>query len=77
MAFVDRLAWANLSTQVGEAWGLPVAGLGIFVAAFYVGYVGANVLGGLGTDKLGPSRMLTYACYPSAFALSSSVSPIR
>jgi sugar phosphate permease len=64
MAFVDRLAWANLATQVGGSLGLPIAGLGIFVTAFYIGYVGANVLGGLGTDKLGPSRMLTYAMIP-------------
>src|SRR3954470_11046637 len=64
MAFVDRLAWANLAAQVGGSLGLPIAGLGIFLTSFYVGYVGANVLGGLATDKLGPSRMLTMAMLP-------------
>src|SRR4051812_11192399 len=64
MAFVDRLAWANLSVQVGGSIGLPIAGLGMFVTAFYVGYVSANVLGGFATDWLGPSRMLTLAMIP-------------
>ena len=61
MAFVDRLAWANLAVQVGGSLGLPIAGLGAFVTAFYVGYVGANALGGVATDRLGSSRILTLA----------------
>jgi len=64
MAFVDRLAWANLAVQVGGSLSLPIAGLGVFVTAFYVGYVSANILGGLATDWLGPSRMLTLAMIP-------------
>lgn len=79
MAFVDRLAWANLSLQVGSSLGLPIAGLGVFVTSFYVGYVSANVLGGLATDWLGPSRMLVLAMIPLGistflFSFTSSVS---
>jgi sugar phosphate permease len=64
MAFVDRLAWANVSVQVGGSLSLPIAGLGVFVTAFYIGYVIANILGGFATDWLGPSRMLTLAMIP-------------
>lgn len=78
MAFVDRLAWANLAAQVGGSLGLPIAGLGVFLTSFYIGYVGANVLGGLATDKLGPSRTLTLAMLPLGistflFSYTSSV----
>lgn len=59
MAFVDRLAWANLALQAETSLGLPGASLGAFVTAFYVGYVGANAVGGIATDRLGPSRILT------------------
>ena len=57
---------------------LPIAGLGVFLTSFYIGYVGANVLGGLATDKLGPSRMLTLAMLPLGictflFSYTSSV----
>lgn len=64
MAFVDRLTWASLAAGVGHSLGLPVASLGIFVTAFYVGYVLSNVLAGIGADKVGPSRMLTLAMLP-------------
>lgn len=78
-AFVDRLAWANLAVKVGGSLGLPVAGLGAFVTAFYVGYVVSNALGGLGTDRFGPSRMLSYALIPlgiTTFAFSYTTSPL-
>jgi predicted MFS family arabinose efflux permease len=78
MAFVDRLAWANLAVQVGGSLGMPIAELGIFVTAFYVGYVGSNALGGVATDWLGPSRMLVFAMFPLGvctflFSFTSSV----
>ncbi len=72
-AFADRLAWASVSIKVGSALGLPLGSLGMFVTAFYVGYVIANALGGLGTDRFGPSRMLAFALIPlglSTFAFS-------
>jgi len=78
MAFVDRLAWANVAVQVGGSLGLPIAGLGVFVTAFYVGYVGSNAIGGIATDRLGASRMLTMAMIPLGvctflFSYTSSV----
>ncbi len=78
-AFVDRLAWANVSIKVGGALGLPLGSLGMFVTAFYVGYVIANALGGLGTDRFGPSRMLAFALIPlglSTFAFSYTTSTL-
>jgi sugar phosphate permease len=78
-AFIDRLAWANLAVKVGGSLGLPVAGLGAFVTAFYIGYVVSNALGGLGTDRFGPSRMLSYALIPlglTTFAFSYTTSTL-
>src|SRR5258705_1817965 len=42
LSLVDRLAWGNLQLQVGPVLGLPLAGLGIFVRAFFSGYVCSN-----------------------------------
>ena len=54
MSFADRLAWANLSGAVSQSLGMPLAQLGIFVTAFYVGYVVSNVGAGFAGDWLGP-----------------------
>jgi len=62
--FVDRLAWANVNSQVGDALGLKVSQLNVFVTAFYVGYCVANALGGFACDLLGPRRTLGYALVP-------------
>lgn len=59
VSFVDRLAWANVSVSVGGALGLPLAALGVFVTAFYIGYVVCNVLGGLASDRVGGRLTLT------------------
>jgi sugar phosphate permease len=53
LSFVDRLAWANVAVSVGGSLGLPIAALGIFVTAFYVGYVICNALGGIASDRFG------------------------
>jgi MFS family permease len=53
LSFVDRLAWANVAISVGGSLGLPIAALGIFVTAFYVGYVICNALGGIASDRFG------------------------
>jgi sugar phosphate permease len=76
-AFIDRLAWANVAVNVGGSLGLPVAALGTFITAFYTGYVASNALGGLGTDRFGPSRMLAMALIPlgiATFAFSYTTS---
>jgi len=59
LSFVDRLVWANVAVSVGGSLGLPVAALGIFVTAFYIGYVICNALGGIASDRIGGRLMLT------------------
>lgn len=59
ITFVDRLAWGNLAVTVGQSLGLQISALGVFVTAFYVGYVVANVGGGIATDLFGPRKALT------------------
>ncbi|WP_315838288.1 hypothetical protein [Bradyrhizobium prioriisuperbiae] len=64
ISFVDRLAWGNVSIPVGQTLGMPVAALGIFVTAFYVGYVIANFVGGFGSDR--------EQCWPAPLSRSAS-----
>ena len=59
LGFVDRLTWANVALSVGGSLGLPVAALGVFVTAFYVGYVVFNALGGIASDRIGGRLTLT------------------
>jgi sugar phosphate permease len=61
ISFVDRLTWGNVSISVGQTLEIPVAALGAFVTAFYVGYVLANFIGGFGSDWFGPRAMLAGA----------------
>jgi len=61
LSFVDRLTWANVAVSVGESLGLPVAALGVFVTAFYVGYVLCNGLGGFASDWIGGRLTLTFS----------------
>jgi sugar phosphate permease len=68
ISFMDRLAWSNLQLQVGEALGLPIAALGIFVSALYAGYVLSNAVTGYGTDVLGPRLMLSCSTALLGFA---------
>src|SRR5258706_4970479 len=52
LSFIDRLAWGNVAVSVGASLGMSIAALGVFVTAFYVGYVAANAIGGFFTDWL-------------------------
>src|SRR5206468_6877040 len=56
--------WANVAVSVGESLGLTVAALGVFVTAFYVGYVSSNALGGFFVDRFGGRLMLLVALVP-------------
>lgn len=67
ISFVDRLAWGNVAISVGKTLGMPVAALGIFVTAFYVGYVVANFIGGFSSDWFGPRVVLAGAIIPLGF----------
>lgn len=64
---VDRLAWGNLSLSVGRDLHLPISSLGLFVTAFFVGYVISNVASGALCDAIGPRRLLAYAMIPMGF----------
>ncbi|OAF14864.1 hypothetical protein AYJ54_41345 [Bradyrhizobium centrolobii] len=68
ITFLDRLAWANANLLASKSLGLPLAELGVFVTAFYVGYVAANALAGFVTDRIGSRRMLFLALAPLAAA---------
>ena len=59
MSFADRLAWASAASAVSASLGLPLAALGVFVTAFYVGYVLSNLLAGFAGDWFGPRATLT------------------
>ncbi len=58
MSFADRLAWGNAASAVGASLSLPLAALGVFVTAFYAGYVASNVLAGFAADWAGPRAAL-------------------
>jgi sugar phosphate permease len=64
LSYVDRIAWSSVAAPVGHSLGLSVSMLGAFVTAFYVGYVLANIAGGIMTDVLGGRTMLTLALVP-------------
>jgi MFS family permease len=64
LSFVDRLAWSNLGLAAATSLGMPIAALGVFVTAFYAGYVLSNVIGGLATDLLGARVMLPLSLVP-------------
>lgn len=78
MSFADRLAWANLSGAVSQSLGLSVAQLGIFVTAFYVGYVLSNIVAGFAGDWIGPRLTLAVSlvCLGACTFLFGSIGSI-
>ncbi|WP_374622557.1 nitrate/nitrite transporter [Pandoraea sp.] len=68
LSYVDRVAWSTVAAPVGRSLGISVAMLGAFVTAFYVGYVLANVVGGIITDTIGGRRTLVWALIPLGVA---------
>ncbi|WP_407174833.1 MFS transporter [Bradyrhizobium sp. STM 3562] len=66
VTFLDRLAWANANLLASKSLQIPIAALGLFVTAFYVGYVSASALAGFVTDRIGPRLMLFLALTPLA-----------
>jgi MFS transporter, ACS family, glucarate transporter len=53
MTSVDRSTWGPASASVGESLAVPLAALGTFATAYYVGYVLSNLGGGFLVDWLG------------------------
>jgi len=68
VTFLDRLAWANANLSASKSLDISIAALGVFVTAFYAGYVSASALGGFVADRIGPRRMLFLALAPLAVA---------
>ncbi|WER50080.1 MFS transporter [Cupriavidus sp. WKF15] len=64
LSYVDRVAWSSVAAPVGQSLGLAVSMLGAFITAFYIGYVLANIAGGILTDVLGGRATLTLALVP-------------
>jgi sugar phosphate permease len=56
---VCRLAWGSVAISVSQSLDLPVAALGTFVTAFYIGYIASNLVAGLATDVFGSRLALT------------------
>ncbi|TBR71271.1 MAG: MFS transporter [Nevskiaceae bacterium] len=68
LSYIDRVAWSSVAAPVGQSLGIAVGMLGAFVTAFYIGYVIANIVGGLVTDSLGGRKTLTFALIPLGIA---------
>ena len=68
LSYVDRVAWSSVAAPVGHTLGISVSMLGAFVTAFYIGYVIANVVGGILTDTFGGRATLTLALIPLGIA---------
>ncbi|WP_196488903.1 MFS transporter [Burkholderia diffusa] len=64
LSFVDRLTWGTVAPSAGAAFGLSVGALGIFVTAFYIGYVISNVAGGIAVDWLGARLIIALSMLP-------------
>ena len=67
-SYIVRVAWSTVAAPVGNSIGISVAMLGAFVTAFYIGYVVANVTGGIITDTIGGRLTLTLALVPLGIA---------
>ncbi|MDD1520778.1 MULTISPECIES: MFS transporter [Bradyrhizobium] len=68
LTFTDRLAWATVAVVAGQSLQIPIAALGVFITAFYVGYVISNIVGGLSTDRFGPERVMLMSLMPLGLA---------
>ena len=58
MTSVDRSTWGPASASVGESLAIPLAALGTFATAYYIGYVLSNLGGGVLVDWLGGRLIL-------------------
>ncbi|SIT47566.1 Major facilitator superfamily protein [Paraburkholderia piptadeniae] len=68
LSTVCRLAWGTLALPAGESLGLPIVALGVFVTAFYAGYVLSNIFGGVATDRIGGRATLSMSLLGLAVA---------
>ncbi|WER47969.1 MFS transporter [Cupriavidus sp. WKF15] len=68
LSTVCRLAWGTLAIPLGQSLTLPLAALGMFVTAFYVGYVLSNFVCGFAIDRVGGRVALSASLVSLAIA---------
>jgi len=60
---IDRSTWGPAAVFVGADLKVPLASLGAFATAYYVGYVISNAVGGVLADGIGGRRTLTASLF--------------
>lgn len=60
---IDRSTWGPAAVFVGQGLGVPLASLGAFATAYYIGYVVSNAIGGVLSDAIGSRRTLTASLF--------------
>jgi ACS family glucarate transporter-like MFS transporter len=76
---VDRSTWGPASIFVGESLAVPIASLGAFATAYYIGYVLSNAFGGFATDAFGGRIILTISLLGAGGAMmlfGATTSPV-
>lgn len=66
---VDRSTWGPASLFVGESLAVPLASLGAFATAYYIGYVVSNAFGGFLSDAFGGRVVLTISLLGAGIAM--------
>lgn len=66
---VDRSTWGPASVFVGESLAVPLASLGAFATAYYVGYVVSNAFSGFASDAFGGRIVLTISLLGAGVAM--------
>lgn len=76
---IDRSTWGPASVFVGEGLSIPLASLGAFATAYYIGYVVSNAIGGFATDNFGGRITLTISLFGAGilmFCFGSATSAV-
>ena len=69
MTSVDRSTWGPASASVGESLAVPLAALGTFATAYYIGYVLSNLGGGFLVDWLGGRLIMSVSGIGAGLAM--------
>ncbi|WP_410711370.1 MFS transporter [Brevibacterium sp. SIMBA_078] len=66
---IDRSTWGPASIFVADDLTVPLASLGAFATAYYIGYVASNALSGFLTDAFGGRIMLAVSLFGAGAAM--------